>query len=245
MNPRKPLISRKIFPDRLSASGGVSWALAQAAGRGVQREREKLVASDRSTLGDVVRTGAGALSCRHLYHAITIDFCQRSRVDEAVLRRLVRNLLDRATADGVRSLGMPALGTGFANFDLAVAAEIVIGELLDRLPEMPVQHVILALMGDEAQRLFYERLVRSNEGRFAVRALRRHESGATKTSLERSLEPLGGLASIGAGPMSLGWLASAVAKCVIEKAGGEGRRRQRSNAPADCRRDSGTVPEPD
>ncbi len=102
----------------LSAGGGASAALARVAGRQVERERHELVQQRHPRLGEVVRTSAGALPCNHLYHAITIDFDRGKRMDEASLRLLVANLLDRATADGVRSLGIPALGTGAAIFDL-------------------------------------------------------------------------------------------------------------------------------
>jgi O-acetyl-ADP-ribose deacetylase (regulator of RNase III) len=173
----------------LSAGGGVSAALALAAGRQVERERHELVQQRHPRLGDVVRTSAGALPCNHLYHAITIDFDRGKRMDEASLCLLVANLLDRATADGVRSLGIPALGTGAAFFDLGRAAEIIIGELLERVVKTDVSRVVLALLGDHAERLFYEELVRSRADRCAVRALRHRESMLSKkTDGSRTLE---------------------------------------------------------
>ena len=108
-----------------------------------------------------MRTSGGGLPCRYLYHAITIDINRHARMDEATLRKLIANLLEQATADGVRSIGIPALGTGAAFFDLGRASKIIIDELLVRLVDTPIQSVILALTGDEAEHLFYERLVRS------------------------------------------------------------------------------------
>src|SRR5262249_57940434 len=141
--------------------GGVSRALANVAGIDVARERQEIAHQHRPRLGDVVRTSAGGLPSRYLYHAITIDHDCGAYMDEAALRQLVANLLEQATQDGVRSIGMPALGTGAAFFDLGRAAEIILDELLVRLVETPIRRVILALMGDEAERLFYEHLVRS------------------------------------------------------------------------------------
>src|SRR6266851_4706130 len=100
----------------LSASGGVSAALAQAAGTDVLGERLKMAGEKQLRLGEVVRTSGGGVPCRYLYHAITIE-AFKVRVDEAALRLLVDNLLKCATEDGVRTLGMPALGTGAAGFD--------------------------------------------------------------------------------------------------------------------------------
>src|SRR5271166_347023 len=145
----------------LSAEVGVSLALTLAVGFDVDRERQQIVREHRPTLGEVVRTSGGGLPCRYLYHAITIDFDRNASMDEAALRKLIANLLKQATADGVRSIGMPALGTGAVSFDLDRASEIIIDELLIRLVDTPIQRVILALMGNEAERLFYERLVRS------------------------------------------------------------------------------------
>jgi O-acetyl-ADP-ribose deacetylase (regulator of RNase III) len=159
----------------LSAGGGVSRALANAAGFDVARERQHIVQEHRPKLGEVVRTSGGGLPCRHLYHAITIDDDCNAYMDETALRKLIANLLKQATADGVRSIGMPALGTGAACFELGRASEIIIDELLVRLVDTPIQRVILALMGDEVERLFYERIVRTRAKRMASLELRRRE----------------------------------------------------------------------
>jgi O-acetyl-ADP-ribose deacetylase (regulator of RNase III) len=162
----------------LSAGGGVSAALAWVAGADVAHERIKLARESRPRLGDIVCTAAGGLQCRLLYHAITIeDF--KHYLNEASLRLLVANLMKCAVQDGVRTLGMPALGTGAAGFDIVRASEVIIEELLARLLETPVRHLVLALVGDEAQRFFYERLVRTNSPRCAASSLRRIEKRMT------------------------------------------------------------------
>ena len=163
----------------LSAGGGVSIALARVAGEAVARERVKLAREGRPRLGDVVRTSAGGLPCRILYHAITIENF-RHYLNEPALRLLVANLLKCASEDNVRTLGMPALGTGVARFDIVRASEVIIEELLARLLETPIRDLVLALVGDEAQRLFYERLVRTNAPRCAASSLRRIERQVTE-----------------------------------------------------------------
>jgi|SRR5271157_1401938 len=188
----------------LSAEVGVSLALALAAGFDVDRERQQIVREHRPTLGEVVRTSGGGLPCRYLYHAITAE--RNAHMDEAALRKLIANLLKQATADGVRSIGMPALGTGAVSFKLDRASEIIIDELLIRLVDTPIQRVILALMGNEAERLFYESIVRSRADRLATIALRHRErhagepatppgpagsnpAGLTHTGLTMGVEP--------------------------------------------------------
>jgi O-acetyl-ADP-ribose deacetylase (regulator of RNase III) len=172
----------------LTAGGGVSGALARVAGFEVERERQELVwGQSRPTIGDVVRTSGGNLPCRYLYHAITIDFDLNTYMDEVALRRLIANLLSQATEDGVRSIGLPAIGTGAAYFEIGRAAEIIIDELLVRLVNTPIKRVVLALMGDEAERLFYERLVRSQAERLASAELRRRESAGFAAAISKEL----------------------------------------------------------
>jgi O-acetyl-ADP-ribose deacetylase (regulator of RNase III) len=176
----------------LSAGGGVSAALARVAGPSVSGERLRLTQEGRLRLGDVARTSGGGLPCRYVYHAITIEDFYRY-MGEATLRRLVANLLARATDDGVRTLGMPALGTGVAGFDVAWASKVIIEELLARLAGTPVRQVILALIGDDAQRLFYEQLVRANAPRCAAASLRRYEQQLAG----KPPEPGGGTEAVG------------------------------------------------
>jgi O-acetyl-ADP-ribose deacetylase (regulator of RNase III) len=176
----------------LSAGGGVSAALAEAAGRDVDRERHRAAQERHLRLGDVVRTSGGGLPCRILYHAVTIEDFRRY-MGEPTLRRLVGNLLNCASDDAIHSLGMPALGTGVAGFDIARASEIIIEELLARVVDTPVRHIILALIGNEAQRLFYEQLVRANAPRCAASSLRQFEqqlvSGSSKSAASGVTEP--------------------------------------------------------
>lgn len=168
----------------LTAGGGVSQALARAAGPDAAFERIDAAFMRRARLGEVVRTSAGMLPCHHLYHAITIDIDRQSTMDEAALRQLIANLLEQATQDGVTSLGMPALGTGAAGFSLESAARIMMHELLTQLPKTPVRRVVLALMGNRAERLFYENLVRSQAGLVALATLRDYENGKEEQDIK-------------------------------------------------------------
>lgn len=161
----------------LSAGGGVSAAIASAAGVGIRDIYQRVVSTLKSTVGDVVRTVAGALNARHLYHAITIDFDTQEMMDEAGLRRLVGNIVESAKEDRINSLAMPALGTGAAFFQLERAAPVIISELLRRLTETRISDVTLALVDSDATRVFYEELLRAQTDAVAVRALRHREEG--------------------------------------------------------------------
>jgi len=173
----------------LSAGGGVSAAIASAAGVGIRDIYQRVVSTLKSTVGDVVRTVAGALNARHLYHAITIDFDTQEMMNEAGLRRLVGNIVESAKEDCINSLAMPALGTGAAFFQLERAAPVIISELLRRLTETRISDVTLALVDSDATRVFYEELLRAQTDAVAVRALRHREEGLRyKTSVLRESE---------------------------------------------------------
>jgi O-acetyl-ADP-ribose deacetylase (regulator of RNase III) len=168
----------------LSAGGGVSAAIASAAGAGIRDVYRKILSKAKTTVGDVVRTSAGLLNAQHLYHAITIDSAKNQTMEEGGLRRLVQKIITAATSDGVRSLAMPALGTGTAFFEMGRAASVIISELVQSLAETPISNVILAVVDDDATRVFYEEALRAQADSAAVRALRRREesmrSGAEK-----------------------------------------------------------------
>lgn len=159
----------------LSAGGGVSAAIASAAGRGIRETYRRLVSKVKSTVGNVLRTGAGALNARYLYHAITIDFDKDQTMDEDALRCLVRNIIQSAKNDGVQSLAMPALGTGAAFFELNRAASVIISELLQGIGDTKISDLTLALVDSETTRLFYEEAVRTQADWVAVRGLRQRE----------------------------------------------------------------------
>jgi O-acetyl-ADP-ribose deacetylase (regulator of RNase III) len=168
----------------LSAGGGVSAAIASAAGIGIRDIYQKLVSTVRSTVGDVLRTSAGALNARYLYHAITIDFDMNQPMDESRLRRLVQNIIRSAITDGVQSLAMPALGTGAAFFKLDRAASVIITELIQGIGDTKISDLTLALVNSETTRLFYEEAVRAQADSVAVRGLRQREESIAVRGVE-------------------------------------------------------------
>ena len=166
--------------NHLSAGGGVSRALAVAAGSEIRKECRVLVEKNPPRIGDVVRTSAGLLNARYIYHAITIDHNRQLFMDEGVLRQLVKNILQQATADNVKSIGMPAMGTGSAFFNLEHASEIIIDELLKGLTETTIERVTLSLIGGNAEKLFYQRLIQSKRGSVVTSMLRQREKDTIK-----------------------------------------------------------------
>ena len=148
---------------------GVAGALRRYGGKQVE---EEAVAQGPIALGDAVITGAGRLPNRHVIHAAAMGYRD---VDAKVPKRAgtsssaeiiaacVRRSLELADANGVRSIGFPALATGVGGFPVAEAADAMVGavrEYARRVPDSRIERVVFVLLGDAAARS-YERAVAS------------------------------------------------------------------------------------
>lgn len=117
----------------LSMGGGVSGAIARAAGTTIAVDAAKFVPCE---LGEVVVTSAGALSARYVFHAITIGpqgDAPRNGVadDEAgLVRQITRRCLALADGLGVRSVAFPAVGAGVAGLDPGAVA-LAMADVID------------------------------------------------------------------------------------------------------------------
>lgn len=95
--------------DRLMMGGGVAAALRSRGGIEIH---EEAIRHAPKPPGSVVRTGAGNLDARYVYHAVVIDYETRGGTSEADVRVAVLELLRRAGGDGVRTMAMPLFGAG-------------------------------------------------------------------------------------------------------------------------------------
>lgn len=148
---------------------GVAGALKQRGGGTVEDEA---VAKGPIALGDAVITGAGKLPNRFVIHAAAIGYRDEdARVPKRpgtstsaeIIASCVRRALELADANGVRSVGFPALGTGVGGFPVAEAADAMIGaarEYARRTPESQIERLVFVLLGDNAART-YERAAAS------------------------------------------------------------------------------------
>lgn len=114
----------------LTMGGGVSAAIRRAAGQGILLEVAKKIPAK---LGDVVVTGAGSLSAKHVFHAITIGKSEAPASD--VVAGTTRRSMKLLKTLGLSSIAFPAIGAGVAGFayeDVAVyMAEAIVEELRD------------------------------------------------------------------------------------------------------------------
>lgn len=105
----------------LILGGGVAGAIARAGGPTIQQECERYGPIE---LGQAAITGAGHLAARYIIHQASMRLGGRATADS--LRRSTEAALALAEAHGVRSIAFPAVGTGFAGFDVRACARIML-----------------------------------------------------------------------------------------------------------------------
>ena len=140
---------------QLLHGGGVAGAISRAGGRSVQEESH---ARAPIGLGEAVETGAGAMPCRWVIHAATMELGGPTSA-EAISRATVSTL---ALADrlGARSLALVAFGTGVGGFPVDEAASIEVEEVRRHLDAgSRLERVVFAVRGSEAKEAF-ERALR-------------------------------------------------------------------------------------
>jgi len=136
--------------NELVLGGGVAGAIRMRGGPAIQRECD---AHGPVNVGEAAITGGGDLPAHHVIHAasmglggITTSHALRSSMQQAF--RLARE-------NGVRTIAIPAVGTGIARFPLDECAIIMAGCLRDALiGGWAPEEVRFVLFGEHAKRAF-------------------------------------------------------------------------------------------
>ena len=144
--------------ERLVHGGGVAGAIVRKGGPAVQQESDAWV-RERGPVptGSAAITGAGALPCRHVIHAVGPIW--GSGDEERKLESAVQSALDLAGQYGLRSVSMPGISSGIFGFPKPLCARVMlrtIGEWLARHPESSVREVNACNIDALTARLFAE-----------------------------------------------------------------------------------------
>jgi O-acetyl-ADP-ribose deacetylase len=135
---------------RLMHGGGVAGAIARAGGPSVQAE-----SAERSPigLGEAVETTGGAMPCRWVIHAATMELGGPTSAE--IIRRATASTLQRADELGCQSLALVAFGTGVGGFPLEEAARIEVDEVQRHLASgSGLERVVFAVRGEAAREAF-------------------------------------------------------------------------------------------
>ena len=135
----------------LVLGAGVAGAIRRRGGASIQQECD---AHGPITVGEAAITGGGDLPARFVIHAasmglggITTSHALRSSMDHAFLL---------ARENGIRTIAIPAVGTGIARFPMNECAIIMAGRLRDSLAGGWTPEEVRFVLFDEAAKRSFE-----------------------------------------------------------------------------------------
>jgi O-acetyl-ADP-ribose deacetylase (regulator of RNase III) len=135
---------------RLLHGGGVAAAIARAGGAAIDEESRQRAPV---ALGEAVETSGGAMPCRWVIHAATMELGGPTSAD--VIRRATASTLARAEELGARSLALVAFGTGVGGFPLEEAARIEVDEVRRHVDAgSRLERIVFAVRGEPARGAF-------------------------------------------------------------------------------------------
>jgi O-acetyl-ADP-ribose deacetylase (regulator of RNase III) len=137
--------------DRLHMGGGVAAALRSKCGIEIHQEA---IRQGPARIGSVIRTGAGRLAARHVYHAVVIDYETRAGTSRADVELVVRTILSLAGEDGARSVALPLFGAGVGGLSVEASLHAILEAIESTAPQVqePLTIEIVAWDRDEHAR---------------------------------------------------------------------------------------------
>ena len=134
----------------LVLGGGVAGAIRSRGGPAIQRECD---AHGPVNLGEAALTGGGELAARYVIHAASM------RLGGSTTAESLRSSMDRAfrlaRENDVKTIAIPAVGTGIAGFPMEDCATVMARALSSALAEgWQPEEVRFVLFGDSARRAF-------------------------------------------------------------------------------------------
>ena len=136
----------------LLLGGGVAGAIRRRGGPTIQRECD---AHGRVKVGEAAITGGGELAARHVIHAASMQLGGSTTADS--LRSSMDDAFRLAREHQIRTIAVPAVGTGIAGFPMDECARVM-ADCVDRALGSGWQpkEIRFVLFGDEARRVFEE-----------------------------------------------------------------------------------------
>jgi O-acetyl-ADP-ribose deacetylase len=134
----------------LVLGGGVAGAIRSRGGPSIQEECD---AHGPVNVGEAAVTGAGELAARHVIHAASMALGGVTTTES--LQSSMDHAFQLAQQLGVKTIGIPAVGTGIAGFPIDECAVVMARSLTRALANgWEPDEVRFVLFGDGARRLF-------------------------------------------------------------------------------------------
>jgi O-acetyl-ADP-ribose deacetylase len=135
----------------LQMGGGVAAALRSRGGIEIHQEA---IQHAPAPIGAVVKTGAGKLDARFVYHAVVIDYDVSKETAPSDVRTVVENIVKQAEADGIHTIAVPLFGAGVGGLSPETSMEMILSVLEEAGPRFPTElDVVIAVRDiDEFER---------------------------------------------------------------------------------------------
>ncbi|HYL59278.1 MAG TPA: macro domain-containing protein [Candidatus Acidoferrales bacterium] len=140
----------------LMLGGGVAGAIRAKGGPTIQNECNRI---GPIALGEAAITGAGLLKARHVIHAASMRLGEAT--SEANLRASTRNSLRLASENSLKSIALPAIGTGIAGFPIERCAQVMIEEVRRHLSGATTLERVEFVLFDRRALEAFERALRA------------------------------------------------------------------------------------
>ena len=129
----------------LFLGAGVAGAIRRKGGPRIQEECDRL---GPVALGGTAVTTGGNLKALYVIHAASMGLGGHTTAD--TLQLATRNALERAEEKALKSIALPAIGTGVAAFPIEECAHIMIAEVLRHLKTRTSLEKIYFVLYDDA-----------------------------------------------------------------------------------------------
>jgi len=134
----------------LTLGGGLAGAIARKGGQAVQEQCRR---HGPIKVGEAAITGAGRMPARYVIHAASMALGERTTAE--TLASSVRAVLELAEQYKLKSIALPAIGTGIAGFPVDRCAEIMLRLIHNHLTsERSIERVYFVLYDDQAHEAF-------------------------------------------------------------------------------------------
>ena len=127
----------------LKLGSGYGGAISSRGGPSIQKELDELGPAE---VTQVVVTEAGKLKAKHILHAIGPAFQEPEMLEK--LRATIKNVLAKADEKELKTLALPAMGTGFYGVPLAESAKITLEVVRDYLKDGGKLEQVLVCLND-------------------------------------------------------------------------------------------------
>jgi O-acetyl-ADP-ribose deacetylase (regulator of RNase III) len=135
----------------LVLGGGVAGAIRRRGGPSIQQECDT---HGPIEIGEAAITRGGELPAHHVIHAASMALGERTR--EESLRSSMRHVFQLAREHDVRTIAIPAVGTGIAGFPIDDCARVMAACLSDALAGGWALQEVRFVLFDQAARLIFE-----------------------------------------------------------------------------------------